>query len=156
MSDSVRDEEFLEGVLSRRCFAWAIDVLAICLIWVVLWMALALFGLMTFGIGWAAMAALPAVPFAYHFLSLLRASSATPGQRIMGLTVRRDDDLGAPTAIEALVFTVVFYLTMATAGILLLIALFTVRHRTLHDLASGLVVVRRRALDAWRIAIPSG
>jgi uncharacterized RDD family membrane protein YckC len=40
----------------------------------------------------------------------------------------------------------VFYLTLATTGLLLLIALFTVRHRTLHDLASGLVVVRTRAL----------
>ena len=37
-------------------------------------------------------------------------------------------------------------LTLATTGLLLLIALFTVRHRTLHDLASGLVVARTRAL----------
>ena len=36
----------------------------------------------------------------------------------------------------------VFYLTLATSGLLLLVALFTVRHRTLHDLVSGLVVVR--------------
>ena len=37
-------------------------------------------------------------------------------------------------------------LTLATTGLLLLVALFTVRRRTLHDLASGLVVVRARAL----------
>ena len=35
-----------------------------------------------------------------------------------------------------------FYVTLATTGLLLLVALFTVRQRTLHDLASGLVVVR--------------
>jgi uncharacterized RDD family membrane protein YckC len=40
------------------------------------------------------------------------------------------------------VFTLIFYITLATTGLLLLFALFTVRHRTLHDLASGLVVVR--------------
>jgi uncharacterized RDD family membrane protein YckC len=39
---------------------------------------------------------------------------------------------------------------MATSGLLLLIALFTVRHRTLHDLASDLVVVRRRTFEDWR------
>ena len=48
MSQSIRDEEFLEGVLSRRCVAWAIDALAICLIWAVLWMVLALFMKHTF------------------------------------------------------------------------------------------------------------
>jgi uncharacterized RDD family membrane protein YckC len=68
----------------------------------------------------------------------------------MGLTVRRDEDLGPPTGLQALIFTVVFYLTLATSGLLLLIALFTVRHRTLHDLASDLVVVRRYAFEDWR------
>jgi uncharacterized RDD family membrane protein YckC len=38
---------------------------------------------------------------------------------------------------------------MATSGLLLLIALFTVRHRTLHDLASDLVVVRRSTFLNW-------
>src|SRR6202020_1802216 len=101
------------------------------------------------GLGFGAMTVLPAVPFLYHFLSLLRQTSATPGQSVMGLTVRRDADLGPPTAIQAIIFTVVFYVTMATSGLLLLIALFTVRHRTLHDLASELLVVRRNAFDTW-------
>ena len=60
--------------------------------------------------------------------------------------MRRNDDLGPPTPLQALVYTLLFYLTLATSGLLLLVALFTVRHRTLHDLASGLVVVRARAL----------
>jgi uncharacterized RDD family membrane protein YckC len=72
--------------------------------------------------------------------------SATPGQQALGLAVRRNDDLGPPSFAQAFVYTLVFYLTLATLGWLLLIALFTVRHRTLHDLASGLVVVRARAL----------
>ena len=42
--------------------------------------------------------------------------------------------------------TLLFYATLATSGLLLLIALFTARRRTLHDLISGLVVVRTRAL----------
>lgn len=147
---SVRDEDFIQGVMTRRCLAWLLDLLFIGLLFVPVWLLLLLFGLLTLGLGFGAMAILPTVPFLYHFLSLLRASSATPGQALMGLTVRRDDDLGPPTGIQALVSIAMFYVTMATSGLLLLIALFTTRHRTLHDLASGLVVVRRQAFDAWR------
>jgi uncharacterized RDD family membrane protein YckC len=145
----VRDEEFIEGVMARRCLALLLDLVVIGLIVILLAALLFLFGLLTLGLGFGAMAILPAVPFLYHFLSLLRPSSATPGQAALGLTVRRDEDLGPPTGLQALIFTVVFYLTMATSGLLLLIALFTVRHRTLHDLASDLVVVRRHAFENW-------
>jgi uncharacterized RDD family membrane protein YckC len=145
----VRDEAFISGVMSRRCLAWLLDAVLIGLLVGVLCVVLLLFGLLTLGLGFGAMAILPAVPFLYHFVSLMRPASATPGQLMMGLTVRRDEDLGPPTGLQALIFTVVFYLTLATSGLLLLIALFTVRHRTLHDLASDLVVVRRGAFEDW-------
>jgi uncharacterized RDD family membrane protein YckC len=145
----IRDEAFIEGVMARRCLAWLIDAVLIALLVSVLAALLFVFGLLTLGLGFGAMAALPAVPFLYHFLSLLRTSSATPGQVLLGLTVRRDADLGPPTGFQALVFTVVFYVTLATSGLLLLVALFTVRHRTLHDLASDLVVVRRETFETW-------
>lgn len=148
-AQTIRDEAFIEGVMARRCLAWLIDVVLITLIVSVLSVSLFLFGLLTLGLGFGAMAVLPAVPFLYHFLSLLRSSSATPGQRLLGLTVRRDADLGPPTGLQAVIFTVVFYLTVLTSGLLLLVALFTVRHRTLHDLASDLVVVRRPTFEAW-------
>jgi uncharacterized RDD family membrane protein YckC len=146
---TVTDEELLSGVLSRRCVAWLIDMILICLIMAAAWLALLVVGLLTLGLGFAAIAAWPAIPFLYHFLSLLRTGSATPGQALVGLIVRRDEDLGPPTGLQALIFTVVFYLTLATSGILLLVALVTTRHRTLHDLASELVVVRRRAFETW-------
>jgi uncharacterized RDD family membrane protein YckC len=146
----VRDEQFISGVMTRRCVAWLIDVLLIGVVFAVLALLLFVFGLLTLGLGFGAMALLPAVPFLYHFLSLLRPAAATPGQAVMGLIVRRDQDLGPPTGLQALIFTLVFYFTMATSGLLLLIALFTVRHRTLHDLASDLVVVRRRTFEEWR------
>jgi uncharacterized RDD family membrane protein YckC len=65
---------------------------------------------------------------------------------MMGLMVRRDADLGPPTGLQALASVLVFYLTLATSGLLLVVALFTRRHRTLHDLISGLVVVRVSAM----------
>jgi uncharacterized RDD family membrane protein YckC len=141
------DEYLLtEGVLIRRVFAWLIDVLLIGLICVALWFALMLFGLVTLGLGLPLLGILPFVPFCYHMLFLAGPASATPGQSALGLVVRRNDDLGHPTPVQALVSTLLFYATLATSGLLLLIALFTVRRRTLHDLISGLVVVRTRAL----------
>jgi uncharacterized RDD family membrane protein YckC len=141
------DEYLLtEGVLIRRMFAWLIDVLLIGLICVALWFALMLFGLVTLGLGLPLLGILPFVPFCYHMLFLAGPASATLGQSALGLVVRRNDDLGRPTPVQALVSTLLFYATLATSGLLLLIALFTVRRRTLHDLISGLVVVRTRAL----------
>jgi uncharacterized RDD family membrane protein YckC len=141
------DDDFLTaGVMSRRCVGWVIDICLLAILIWVLWGLLALFGILTLGLGFGAMAILPLVPFCYHFFSLLSAASATPGQRIMGLTVRRNDDLGPPSVVQAFVTVICFYLTVATSGLLLLLALFTIRHRTLHDLAGGLVVVRAQAL----------
>jgi len=76
---------------------------------------------------------------------------AATHQALFGLLVRRDDDLGPPTLPQAVISTLVFYLTLATTGLLLLVALFTRRHRTLHDLVSGLVVVRRHAWHDWAL-----
>jgi len=134
------------GVMTRRCVAWVFDIFLIAVLVWVLWWILVLLGLLTFGLGFGAMSILPLVPFCYHFLSLLGSSSATPGQQMTGLTVRRDSDLGPPTALQALASVLAFYLTLATSGLLLLVALFNRRHRTLHDLVSGLVVVRVAAM----------
>jgi uncharacterized RDD family membrane protein YckC len=129
------DDWLTEGVLSRRVFAWLIDMLLIGLIVGALWFVLLLFGLLTLGLGFSLFAVLPFVPFAYHFL-FVAGSSATPGQQALGLIVRRNDDFGPPSPLQALIYTV----------LLLLVALFTIRKRALHDLASGLVVIRERAL----------
>jgi uncharacterized RDD family membrane protein YckC len=140
------DEFLTGGVISRRCVAWVIDIVLLALLIWVLWWLLIFVGLLTFGLGWGAIGMLPFVPFCYHFFSLLGAASATPGQRMLGLTVRRNDDFGPPTALQAVISVLGFYLTLATSGVLLVVALFTIRHRTLHDLVSGLVVVRVQAL----------
>jgi len=120
----------------------------------VLWCALVMFGVLTFGLGFGAMSVLPFVPFGYHFLSLVSSASATPGQQMLGLTVRRNADLGPPLPLQALVSVVADSLKIETSGLLLVVALFTTRHRTLHDLVSGLVVVRVQAMDA--LSAPGG
>ena len=146
MSPTLDEYRLTEGVLPRRFFAWLIDILLIGLILGVLWFLLLLFGLLTLGLAMPLLSALPFVPFCYHWAFVAGPAAATPGQQALGLVVCRNDDLGRPTPVQAFVFTLIFYLTLAATGLLLLVALFTVRRRTLHDLASGLVVVRARAL----------
>jgi uncharacterized RDD family membrane protein YckC len=142
----IGDDFLTEGVLIRRLFAWVIDVLLIGLLWVALTIALVLFGLLTLGLGLPMLAILPFVPFCYHLLFLAGPPSATPGQSALGLIVRRNDDLGHPTLAQAVVSTLLFYASLAFSGLPLLLALFTPRRRAPHDLISGLVVVRTRAL----------
>ena len=141
-----QDDYLTAGAMFGRCVAWVLDMVLIALLMGLLYWLLGMFGLLTLGLGFWLWPAVSAVPFCYSLFSLLGAASATPGQRMMGLTVRRDDDLGPPTLPQAVVSIVLYYVTLGTSGFLLLIALFTRRHRTLHDWLSGLVVVRKRAL----------
>lgn len=142
------DDLLTEGVLLRRVVGWFIDMLLIGATMVALWFGLLLFGLITLGLGLPLLGVLPFVPFCYHLFFLAGPMSATPGQSALGLVVRRNDDFGRPTPLQAVVSTLLFYITLSTAGILLVVALFTIRKRTLHDLASGLVVVRAQRLQS--------
>jgi uncharacterized RDD family membrane protein YckC len=145
------ENSLLAGVRRRRCFAWLVDLLLVAGLVGTLFGSLLLLGLLTFGLRWWFIGLLPVVPFAYHCLFLSSTLSATPGQALCGLMVRRDDDLGPPTLAQAVVSTLVYYVTLATSGLLLLVALLTLHKRTLHDLASGLVVVRRDAWHDWAV-----
>ncbi len=147
-ADGAEDAHLTDGVLSRRVCAWLIDALAIAAVVGVLWVALAAFGVLTLGLGLPLLGLLPAVPFAYHAGFVAAPGWATPGQAMMGLTVRRDWDLGPPSLVQALLYTLGLYVTLATGAVWLAVALFTVRRRALHDLVAGVVVVRRRALTA--------
>jgi len=151
----IEDDLLTRGVLTRRVLAWCVDLFLIAILVGAFWIAGLSFGVLTLGLGMPVLGLLPLIPFAYHCLFLASWLSATPGQALFGLKVRRDDDMGPPSLVQAVVSTLIFYLTIGTSGLLLLVALFTVRKRTLHDMLSGLVVVRERALTApagfWNI-----
>ena len=154
----LQESALTEGVLSRRVSAWLLDVLILCVLWGILTLVLVAFGILTLGLGFHLWPALPLLPFAYHIGFLVSGLSATPGQAAMGLAVVRNDDLAPPTGAQALVYTLGFYVTFAAGVIWLGIAVLTIRHRALHDIVSGLVVVRRQALPrlATPYAMPGG
>jgi uncharacterized RDD family membrane protein YckC len=138
-----------EGTIFRRIAAFVVDGIFVVIITKVLAVGLLLFGIATLGLGLPLLGVLPFVAPAYNWLSLLSPLSATPGQALCGLTVRDHDSLAPPGGLAALVWTVGFYASLALSGVPLLLALFNARHRTAHDMLSGLVVVRARALTGW-------
>ncbi len=147
LTDHAFDAGLTEGVMFRRIWAWLFDLLLVGGIVMVLWVILVGFGLLTFGLGFPLLGLLPVVPVLYHVLFVASGRSATPGQVMMDLVVRRDQDLGRPSLLQAILFTVGLWLTLGAGVIWLAAALVTSRHRTLHDLVSGLVVVRNSTFN---------
>lgn len=146
MSGMVDPDAALRGTRTRRIIAFLIDGLIVLIGLKLLSVVLFLFGILTLGLGMPLLGLLPIVPLLYSWLSLLSGLSATPGQAMLGLMVRRDADLGPPGGIAALVWIFGFYVSLALSGLPLLLALVTVHKRTAHDLVSGLVVIRAQAL----------
>jgi len=146
MSSYPFDSRLTDGVILRRIVALLLDWFCI---GVVFWGAalfIALFGIFTLGIGWLAFHLLPWLPFAYYAL-LVGGTGATPGQRMVGLELRQDSDLAAPTLAQGFVWTLLLYISFAFAGVPFLLALLNPRKRALHDMLSGLTVIRTRAFS---------
>ena len=142
----VIDDALTDGVLWRRVVAWVIDAVLIGVIMTVLWVVLGLFGVLTLGLGLPLLGVLPIIPVLYHVLFIAGGRTGTPGERWMDLTVRRDLDLGPPSLFQAVLFTAGLWITLSLGAIWLAAALFTSHKRTLHDLLSSLVIVRREQL----------
>lgn len=144
--DDRMDNVLTHGVITLRVIGWVADTFILALLATLLWFALAAFTVITLGFGAPMFAVLALLPGAYGWLCLASSLQATPGQAMMGLIVVRDADLGPPTGLQALVSVIGYAATLALGAIWCAIALFTTRHRTVHDILSGLVVVRRDAV----------
>ena len=142
------DDDYLtEGVLTRRCIAWCLDMVLIGVLVGALWFALFTFGVVTLGLGMPLLGVLPVAPFLYHF-GFLASWGATPGQSVCGLAVRNNNDLEAAERRRgAGVHPRLLPDLRVVGGLLLICALFTIRRRALHDLLSGLVVIRFAGVD---------
>jgi uncharacterized RDD family membrane protein YckC len=135
--------ELYQGVLWRRAFAYLLDLVFIGIIAVGLGLAFAALWLLSFGLlGPLLWFLFGLVPLAYHTLLLSGRRSATFGMRCFDLELR--SITGArPSFIQALLQTALFYITVGmTCSLILLVALFNRRRRTLHDFLAGAVMVR--------------
>lgn len=137
--------EQFRGVLTRRVFAFLIDLVVISIPVILAVIFIAVFGLVTLGLGWGLFWLVsPATviwPVVYYGASLGGPHSATMGMRIMDLQMRTFTGtpgyfvLGAAHAL--LFWASVSFLT----PLVLLVGVFNGRRQLLHDIILGTVVV---------------
>lgn len=140
-----RDHAF-DGVLTRRVLAFAIDYLIVLMLLVPAWVILFVFSLLTLGLGFYLFPiSFFIVAGLYFALTLGGPHQATPGMRVMDLTMERDD--GRPLDFSiALVHVIAFWvINSLLTPFLLLAGLFTSRKRLIHDMLLGTCVVRASA-----------
>jgi uncharacterized RDD family membrane protein YckC len=138
---SLRTDPF-EEVLQRRVMAYVIDLVPIAVLTLIASLALSLLSLLSFGLLGFLWRLLPLVAILYTAFWIAAPGAATIGMRFTRLTVRRLDG-AAPPPLQALLFAVMFYASVAITGwFILLLPLMTPRHRAAHDYLSGTLVLR--------------
>jgi len=158
--DPATSPELFEGVVARRVVAFLIDFLILAIPVVFVSMFIFVVGIVTFGLGflfygllWPGMVIWAIV---YYGMTLGSPASATIGMRIMEIEMRTW--YGSPAYfVLGAVHAVVFWVTVsAITPLILLVCLFNVRRRCLHDILVGTVVInnaeRSAALRAARRA----
>jgi uncharacterized RDD family membrane protein YckC len=145
--DPLADPDLYDGIIARRVIGYFLDVLILLLLGGALWIALWILAIASLGLLSPLFAIAAVLPILYHTF-FIGSGGATPGMRAMDVEVRTWTG-NQPGYAEAFIQTVVFYATVPpTSLLILLVALFNDRHRTLHDFLSGTVVVRRERLLA--------
>ena len=144
MPDPLVYPELYEGLLPRRVFAYFIDLLCIGAVMVAVWIVFAILWVLSLGLlGPVLWFVFGLIPLAYHTLLLAGPRSATFGMRCFDLELRSVTG-ERPGFFQALAQTALFYITVGlTCSLILLVALFNRRRRTLHDMLAGTVMVRR-------------
>lgn len=124
-----------EGVLLRRILAFAIDYIAMAIVIAVLGAVIGVLGVLTLGLAWLLYPVLvPLVVVPYFAFTLGGRAQATPGMKAMDLQLIKDDG-GKVDWLIATVHLVLFWVFNAVlTPLVLLLALFTRRKRTLHDI----------------------
>ena len=130
----------LSSVRTRRIFALLLDLVLVSILAAALWTVLLI---VTFGLSWFFVPPLfPLVAFFYNGLTVSGAKMATPGMRAMNLEMRVHDTGARVPFINAAAHALFFYLTWFMP-LLFIVSLLDGEKRCLHDILSGVIVVRR-------------
>jgi uncharacterized RDD family membrane protein YckC len=150
--DPATSPELFEGVLARRVIAFIIDIIVIVIPLIVGWMFIFVFGLVTFGLGWALFWLMSpgSVLWAlvYYGITLGSPASATLGMRAMDIEMRTW--YGAPAYfVLGAVHAIVFWISISVlTPFILVVGLLNIRHRLLHDMLVGTVLINNAARTA--------
>ncbi|MGA2291737.1 RDD family protein [Bradyrhizobium sp.] len=143
--DPVLQPELFRGVLTRRVFAFLIDLVVLSIPVVLAVIFIAVFGLVTLGLGWLLFWLVsPATviwALIYYGACLGGPHSATLGMRVMDLELRTW--YGAPGYfVLGAMHAVLFWISLSIlTPLVLLVGLLDSRRRLLHDIVLGTVVV---------------
>jgi uncharacterized RDD family membrane protein YckC len=143
--DPWEQPELFRGVLTRRVFAFLIDLLILSVPVVLAVLFIAVFGLVTLGLGWALfwLVSPASVIWAifYYGMTLGGPHSATVGMRMMDLEMRTW--YGEPSYfLLGATHAVVYWISVSILSpLVLLVGLFNGRRRLLHDVILGTVVI---------------
>jgi len=143
--DPYLQPELFRGVLTRRVFAFLIDLVVLSIPVILGYLFIAVFGLITLGLGWALFwLAWPATVIwavVYYGASIGGPYSATLGMRVMDLELRTW--YGAPGYfVLGAMHAVLFWVSISfLSPFVLLVGLFNGRRRLLHDIVLGTVVI---------------
>ena len=143
--DPAVSPELFDGVLARRIVAFIIDVIIIAIPLIAASAFILVFGLFTFGLGWALFWLLSPASviwaLAYYGMTLGGPASATIGMRAMEIEMRTW--YGAPAYfLLCAVHAVVFWVSVSVlTPFILLIGFFNPRRRLLHDMLVGTVLI---------------
>ncbi|MBY0297815.1 MAG: RDD family protein [Methylobacterium sp.] len=133
--------------LTRRFFAYLLDIVFIFGFTCLLWLAIAFIGVITFGLGWTLFAILPASGILYAAITLGGEKQSTLGMRMLGLRGVQAETGGPVDWITAGVHALLFYVAVSTFLLWLVdigIGLLRQDRRTGHDLIVGLAIVEAR------------
>jgi uncharacterized RDD family membrane protein YckC len=143
--DPAAEPELFRGVLIRRVFAFLIDLMVLSIPVILAVMFIAVFGLVTLGLGWALFWLIsPATVIwavIYYGASIGGPHSATLGMRVMDLELRTW--YGAPGYfVLGAMHAVLFWISISfLSPLVLLVGLFNRRRRLLHDVLLGTVII---------------
>jgi len=150
--DPAVEPELFEGVLTRRAVAFVIDLVIIAMPLIAASMFIFVFGLLTFGLGWALFWLLSPVSvvwaLVYYGMTLGSPASATIGMRAMEIEMRTW--YGAPAYfVLGAVHAIVYWISVSVlTPFVLLVGFLNARHRELHDMLVGTVIINNPARAA--------
>ena len=143
--DPMTQPDLFRGVLTRRVFAFLIDLLVLSVPVILAVIFIAVFGLITLGLGWTLFWLISPASIiwaiVYYGSSIGGPHSATIGMRMMDLELRTW--YGAPGYfVLGATHAVLFWVSCSfLTPLVLLVGLFNGRRRLLHDIVLGTVII---------------
>jgi uncharacterized RDD family membrane protein YckC len=142
--DPVAQPQLFAGVIGKRCLAFVIDAIIIGILWVLAALVVGVLGIITLGLAWLLYGMIfPLVGLGYNALTVGGPSSATIGQRMMGLEWRTWYG-GKVSPLIAAFHALLFWFSAVIFFPILLWCVFDAQKRCLHDILAGMVVMNRR------------